>query len=60
MWSAASVAIIGVGLLWFTFSQSTASAAIGELNRIIVQNMDSKDRTYEIVVEEVYPPEPTR
>jgi hypothetical protein len=58
MWSAASVAIIGVGLLWFTFSQSTASAAIGELNRIIVQNMDSKDRTYEIVVEEVYPPEP--
>ena len=58
LWSAASVAILGFGLLWFSFSQSTASAAIRELNRIIVKNIGSKDRTYEIVVEEVYPPEP--
>ena len=58
LWSAASVVIIGFGLLWINFSQSTASAAIRELNRIIVKNISTQDRTYEIVVEEVYPPEP--
>ena len=61
VWStAASVAIlcVGLGSLWFSFGQSTASAAIRELNRIIVNNGASKDRTYEIVVEEVHPPEP--
>ncbi len=59
VWStAASIAVVcfGVGLLWFLFGQANASAAIRELNRIIVQNTLSKDRTYEIVVEEIYPP----
>ena len=61
VWStAASVAILCLGLcaLWFNFGQSTASAANRELNRIIVNNDASKDRTYAIVVEEVYPPAP--
>lgn len=58
VWSAASIAVLFLGLLWLGLSQSTASAAIRELNRIITQNMDSKDRTYEIVVEEVYAPAP--
>ncbi|MCY2983780.1 MAG: hypothetical protein NTY15_09095 [Planctomycetota bacterium] len=59
VWStAASIAVVcfGVGLFWFLFGQANASAAIRELNRIIAQNTLSKDRTYEIVVEEVYPP----
>jgi hypothetical protein len=44
-------------LLWFAFGQTNASAAIRELNRIIVQNNVTQDRTYEIVVEEVFLPE---
>lgn len=57
VWStAASLAVVcvGLGLLWLTFNQSTASAAIRELNRIMIRNTSPKDRTYEIVVEEVY------
>lgn len=61
IWStAASLAIlcVGLGTLWFSFGQSTASAAIRELNRIIVNNVASKDRTYVIVVEQVHAPAP--
>ncbi len=58
--TAASVAILclGLGALWFSYGQTTASAAISELNRIIVNNTASKDRTYVIVVEEVVVPAP--
>ena len=61
VWStAASVAILclGFGVLWFNFGQSTVSAAVRELNRIIVKNVASRDRTYTIVVEEVFTPTP--
>ena len=61
VWStAASVAVLclGTGALWFGFGQSTASAAMRELNRIIVNNVASQDRTYAIVVEEVHAPAP--
>ncbi len=60
-WStAASLAAIcfGLGILWLSLTQSTASAAIGELNRLIVKNNHSKDRTYTIIVEEIYAPPP--
>jgi hypothetical protein len=54
--TAASVAILclGLGLLWLSFGQSTASAAFRELDRMIVNSIRSKDRTYAIVVEEVF------
>jgi hypothetical protein len=50
---AASVLFAVLTLSWLTSGTSTASAAIRELDRIILSNMHSKDRTYEIVVEDV-------
>lgn len=51
----ASVAAIAAGLavVWFSISPSTASAAIRELDRIILNSIRSQDRTYGIVVEDV-------
>ncbi len=51
--AAAAVLIAGLATLWFSVGTSTASAAIRELDRIIVNSMRSKDRTYEIVVEDI-------
>lgn len=53
--AAASVAVLAAGImvLWFSFGPSTASAAYRELDRILIHNVRSKDRTYEIVVEDV-------
>jgi hypothetical protein len=45
--------ITGLATTWFSVGTSTASAAIRELDRIIVNSMRSKDRTYEIVVEDI-------
>ncbi len=39
--------------LWFSIGTQTASAAIRELDRIIVNSMKSKDRTFDIVVEDI-------
>lgn len=51
----ASMATVAAGLavLWFSFSSSTASAAIRELDRIILNSIRSQDRTYGIVVEDI-------
>lgn len=56
IWKAfASMAAIaaGVAVLWFSFSSSKASAAIRELDRIILNSIRSQDRTYGIVVEDI-------
>lgn len=51
----ASMAAVAAGLavLWFSFSSSTASAAIREMDRIILNSIRSQDRTYGIVVEDI-------
>jgi hypothetical protein len=49
----AAVLVAGLVVLWFGIGTPTASAAIRELDRIIVHSVWSKDRTYEIVVEEI-------
>jgi hypothetical protein len=51
--AAAAVLILGLATLWFSIGTPTASAAIRELDRIIVNSMRSKDRTFEIVVEDI-------
>lgn len=51
--AAALVLVAGLAALWFGIGTPTASAAIRELDRIIVNNMSSKDRTFEILVEDV-------
>ncbi|MCY2981727.1 MAG: hypothetical protein NTU79_23965 [Planctomycetota bacterium] len=51
--AAAAVLILGLATLWFSIGTQTASAAIRELDRIIVNSMRSKDRTFEIVVEDI-------
>jgi hypothetical protein len=51
--AAAAVLTIGLATLWFSIGTPTASAAIRELDRIIVNSMRSIDRTYEIVVEDI-------
>lgn len=50
--AAASVLILGLATLWVSIGTPKASAAIRELDRIIVNSMRSKDRTFEIVVED--------
>jgi hypothetical protein len=50
--AAVAVLILGLATLWFSIGTPTASAAIRELDRIIVNSMRSKDRTFEIVVED--------
>ena len=51
--AAAAVLILGLATLWFSIGTQTASAAIRELDRIIVNSMRTKDRTFEIVVEDI-------
>ena len=51
--AAAAVLILGLATLWFSIGTQTASAAIRELDRIIVNSMKSKDRTFDIVVEDI-------
>lgn len=51
--AAAAVLILGLATLWFSIGTPTASAAIRELDRIIVNSMRTKDRTFEIVVEDI-------
>jgi hypothetical protein len=51
--AAAAVLILGLATLWFNIGTPTASAAIRELDRIIVNSMKSKDRTYDIIVEDI-------
>ncbi|MEZ6136711.1 MAG: hypothetical protein R3C53_17580 [Pirellulaceae bacterium] len=51
--AAAAVLVFGLMALWFTIVTPTASAAIRELDRIIVNSMRTNDRTFEIVVEEI-------
>lgn len=53
--SAAAVLVAGLAILWFSIGTPTATAAIRELDRIIVNSIRSKDRTYEIVVEDIAP-----
>ena len=50
---AAAVLVAGLAALWFSVGTPTASAAIRELDRIIVSSLKSKDRTFEIVVEDI-------
>ncbi|MCY2975970.1 MAG: hypothetical protein NTW52_15045 [Planctomycetota bacterium] len=54
--TAASIAILCLGVLWLTLGQATASAASRELDRIIMQNVRSADRTYKIFVEQTVTP----
>lgn len=51
----ASMATVAAGLavLWISLSSSTASAAIRELDRIIINSIRSQDRTFGIVVEDI-------
>ncbi len=42
-----------MGLIWFSMAVPNASAAIRELDRIIVSSTIAQDRTYEIVVEDI-------
>ncbi|MFO0923355.1 MAG: hypothetical protein U0905_12795 [Pirellulales bacterium] len=59
LWStAASIAVlmVGIGILWFGSGPSTASAAFRELDRIIISNVHSTDRTYQLVVEDIVTP----
>ena len=59
LWStAATIAVLltGLAIVWLSPGPSAASAAFRELDRIIVNNIQSKDRTYEIVVEDVVVP----
>ncbi len=51
--AATAVLILGLATLWFSIGTQTASAAIRELDRIIVNSMKSKDRTFNIVVEDI-------
>jgi hypothetical protein len=51
--AAAAVLILGLATLWFSIGTPTASAAIRELDRIIVNSMKSKDRTFDIIVEDI-------
>jgi hypothetical protein len=51
--AAAAVLVAGLVILWFSIGTPTATAAIRELDRIIVNSIRSKDRTYEIVVEDI-------
>ncbi len=50
---AITVLFVGLGWLWLSMGTPHASAAMRELDRIIVNSMRSKDRTYQIVVEEI-------
>jgi hypothetical protein len=59
VWStAASIAVLlaGAAVLWFSSGPSTASDAFRELDRILIRSMQWKDRTYEIVVEDIASP----
>lgn len=49
----ASAAVIGIFFLWNSGGQSSVSAAIRELDRIIEKNVVFMDRTYQISVEEI-------
>ena len=51
-----TVLLVGIGVLWFSSSTTAASAAFRELDRIIVSSIRSRDRTYEIVVEDISTP----
>lgn len=53
--AAASVLVAGLVILWFGIGTPTASAAIRELDRIIVNSIRSRDRTFAIVVEDITP-----
>jgi hypothetical protein len=53
--AAAALLVAGLLTLWFSVGTPRASAAIRELDRIIVSSLQWKDRAYEIVVEDVTP-----
>lgn len=54
---AASLVVL-LAVLWNGLGDTPASAASVELNRIIAANAKPTDRTYQIVVEQVAPPQP--
>jgi hypothetical protein len=54
--TAASVALIGFFLFWSNFGQSSVSAAMRELDRIIEMNVRFGDRSYQISVEKILDP----
>lgn len=62
--SAASAAIVAamllVAVLWKGFGESSASAAVVELNRIIAAHAQPTDRTYQITLEEAALPQRQR
>ncbi len=51
-----AVLLVGSAFLWLSPGPSAASAAFRDLDRIIANNIQSKDRTYRIVVEDVVTP----
>jgi hypothetical protein len=51
--AAAVVLVAGLVMLWFSIGTPSASAAIRELDRIIVNSIRPKDRTYVVVVEDI-------
>ncbi len=63
-WATSTIAIVAamllVAVLWKGFGESSASAAVVELNRIIAANAQPSDRTYQITVEESASPQRQR
>jgi hypothetical protein len=60
VWRATAGAVLlvaGLAVLWLSLGIPTAAATIREMDRIISSSIRSKDRTYEIVVEEISTPE---
>ena len=51
--AAAVLLILGLATLWFSIGTPKASAAIRELDRIMISSMRSRDRTFQIVVEDI-------
>lgn len=59
LWSTAAtlaVLLTGLAIVWLSTVPSPASAAFRELDRIIVNSIQSKDRTYQLVVEDIVTP----
>ncbi len=63
-WATSTAAIVAamllVAVLWKGFGESSASAAVVELNRIIAANAQPTDRTYQITLEEAVLPQRQR
>lgn len=63
-WATSTAAIVAamllVAVLWKGFGETSASAAVVELNRIIAANAQPSDRTYQITLEEAVLPQRQR